>query len=91
MLYTMYNNKYPCIHQQEIYIYISMGMHGGKIKVIITFTNHWINIQHNTHPLCIYIHIYMVGHYIPVYTTKNTVEVYSADSAFCRKVDGKIK
>lgn len=33
----------------------------------------------------------MVGHYIPVYTTKYTVEVYSADSAFCRKVDGKIK
>lgn len=66
-------------------IYIYGNAWGVKIKVIITFTNHWINIQHNTHPLCIYIHIYMVGHYIPVYTTKNTVEVYSADSAFCRK------
>lgn len=61
---------------------------GGKTKVIITFTNHWI-ICNIIHTPCVYI--YMVGHYIPVYTTKNPVEVYSADSAFCRKVDGKIK
>lgn len=32
-----------------------MGMHGGKIKIVITFTNHWINIQHNAYP-CVYIH-----------------------------------
>lgn len=35
--------------------YISMGMHGGKIKIVITFTNHRINIQHNAYP-CVYIH-----------------------------------
>lgn len=66
-----------------------MGMHGGKIKVIITFTNHWINIQHNTYPLCIYIHGRAL--YTSIHHKEYTVEVYSADSAFCRKVDGKNK